>query len=49
MALPPEVRRRFGYALSLAQRGDQDDAVKVLKGFGGAGVLEVVEEDAGGT
>jgi phage-related protein len=49
MALPPEVRRRFGYALSLAQRGDQDDAVKVLKGFGGAGVLEVVEDDAGGT
>ncbi|OCA56916.1 toxin RelE (plasmid) [Xylella fastidiosa subsp. pauca 11399] len=49
MALPPDVRRRFGYALSLAQRGDQDDAAKVLKGFGGAGVLEVVEDDAGGT
>lgn len=49
MALSPDVRRRFGYALSLAQRGDQDDAAKVLKGFGGAGVLEVVEGDAGGT
>lgn len=49
MALAPDVRRRFGYALSLAQRGDQDDAAKVLKGFGGAGVLEVVEDDAGGT
>ncbi len=49
MALPPSVRRRFGYALSLAQMGDQDDAAKVLKGFGGAGVLEVVEDDAGGT
>jgi phage-related protein len=49
MALPPDVRRRFGYALSLAQMGDQDDAVKVLKGFGGAGVLEVVEDDVGGT
>ena len=49
MALPPDVRRRFGYALSLAQMGDQDDAAKVLKGFGGAGVLEVVEDDAGGT
>jgi phage-related protein len=23
MALPPDVRRRFGYALSLAQLGDQ--------------------------
>ena len=49
MALPPDVRRRFGYALSLAQSGDQDDAAKVLKGFGGAGVLEVVEDDVGGT
>ena len=37
MALPPDVGRRFGYALSLAQMGDQDDAAKVLKGFGGAG------------
>lgn len=49
MALPSDVRRRFGYALSLAQMGDQDDAAKVLKGFGGSGVLEVVEDDAGGT
>ena len=49
MALSPEVRRRFGYALSLAQMGDQDDAAKVLRGFSGAGVLEVVEDDAGGT
>lgn len=49
MALPLDVRRRFGYALYLAQMGDQDDAAKVLKGFGGAGVLEVVEDDAGGT
>jgi len=49
MALPRKVRRRFGYALSLAQMGDQDDAAKVLKGFGGAGVLEVVEDDTGGT
>lgn len=49
MALAPDVRRRFGYALALAQMGDQADAAKVLKGFGGAGVLEVVENDAGGT
>lgn len=49
MALPQEVRRRFGYALSLAQMGDQDDEAKVLHGFGGTGVLEVVEDDAGGT
>jgi phage-related protein len=49
MALPPDVRRFFGFALSLAQSGDQHDAAKVLKGFGGAGVLEVVEDDSGGT
>ena len=29
--------------------GERHDAAKVLKGFGGAGVLEVVEDDAGGT
>jgi phage-related protein len=49
MALPADVRRLFGYALSLAQAGDQHDAAKILKGFGGAGVLEVVENDVGGT
>jgi phage-related protein len=49
MALPIGVRKFFGYALSLAQAGDQHDAAKVLKGFSGAGVLEVVEYDAGGT
>ena len=49
MALPDDVRRHFGFALSLAQAGDKHDDAKVLKGFGGAGVLEVVEDDAGGT
>lgn len=49
MALPADVRRLFGFALSLAQVGDKHDAAKVLKGFGGAGVLEVVEDDVGGT
>ncbi|GAB1718861.1 MAG: hypothetical protein NTAFB09_05920 [Nitrosospira sp.] len=49
MALPLDGRRRFGYALSLAQMGDQADAAKVLQGFGSAGVLEVVEDDAGST
>ncbi len=41
MALTADVRRFFGFALSLAQAGDKHDAAKVLKGFGGAGVLEV--------
>jgi phage-related protein len=47
--LPVDVRRFFGFALSLAQAGDKHDSAKVLKGFGGAGVLEVVEDDVGGT
>ena len=49
MALPINVRKFFGHALDFAQHGDRHDAAKVLKGFGGAGVLEVVEDDAGGT
>jgi len=49
LALPADIRRFFGFALALAQAGDKHDAAKVLKGFGGAGVLEVVEDDAGGT
>lgn len=49
IALPLEVRRFFGHALDFAQRGDQHDAAKPLKGFGGAGVLEIVEDDVGGT
>ena len=49
MALPLEVRKFFGHALDFAQRGDKHDAAKVLKGFGGAGVLEVVEDDQDGT
>ena len=49
MALPADVRKFFGHALDFAQRGGQHGAAKVLKGFGGTGVLEVVEDDAGGT
>jgi len=49
MSLPLEVRKFFGHALDFAQRGDQHDAAKPLKGFGGAGVLEIIEDDAGGT
>ena len=31
MALSMDVRRSFGFALSLAQAGDRHDAAKVLK------------------
>ena len=38
---PAAVRREAGYALYLAQIGMKAINVKPLKGFGGAGVLEV--------
>jgi phage-related protein len=44
MALPEDVQDIFGYALHLAQEGKKHDQAKPLKGFGGAGVLEVVED-----
>jgi phage-related protein len=49
MALPLEVIKLFGHALDFAQRGGQHDAAKVLKGFGGSGVLEVIENHQSGT
>lgn len=40
---PSEVRGEIGYALYLAQLGKKHSLAKPLKGFAGAGVLEVVE------
>ena len=48
-ALPPEVQDTFGYALHLAQMGDKHGSAKPLKGFGSAGVLEIVEDLASNT
>jgi phage-related protein len=36
-------------ALYAAQIGETPPTAKILRGFGGAGVLELVEDDAGGT
>jgi phage-related protein len=49
MELPVRVRKFFGHALHFAQIGDRHDAAKVLKGFRGAGVIEIVEDDSHGT
>jgi phage-related protein len=46
---PAEVRRAVGYALHFAQMGDTHSSAKPLKGFGGAGVLEIVEDHDGST
>ncbi|MBW3622654.1 MAG: type II toxin-antitoxin system RelE/ParE family toxin [Armatimonadetes bacterium] len=47
--LPIEVQRFFGYALYGAQRGERHPKAKALKGFHGAGVLEIVEDHDGDT
>lgn len=47
--MPDEVQDSFGYALHLAQTGAKHAHAKPLKGFGSAGVLEVVESEAGST
>lgn len=46
---PEEVRQTVGYALYLAQCGEKHPSTKPLKGFRGAGVLEVVEDFDGDT
>jgi phage-related protein len=46
---PEEVRRRVGGALWEAQIGGKVPYAKPLKGFGGAGVLEVVDDFDGNT
>ncbi len=48
-AMPDDVKDAFGYALHLAQGGGKHSQAKPLKGFGGAGVLEVVEDYRGDT
>ncbi|WP_082814809.1 type II toxin-antitoxin system RelE/ParE family toxin [Collimonas fungivorans] len=48
-AMPSEVQAAFGYALHLAQAGGKHYQAKPMKGFGGAGVLEIVEDCQGDT
>jgi phage-related protein len=47
LALPEEVIDVFGYALHLAQVGLRHEQAKPLRGFGSAGILEVVEDRRG--
>ena len=49
IGMPEDVQDTFGYALHLAQAGKKHEQAKPLKGFGSAGVLEVVEDEAGST
>jgi len=42
-AFPAPVQHGMGFALYVAQCGDRHPDAKPLKGFGGAGVMEIVE------
>jgi phage-related protein len=44
---PVDARRDIGFALWFAQKGRKHSSAKPLKGFKGAGVLEIVEDHRG--
>jgi phage-related protein len=46
---PEQVKDEIGFALSQAQFGAKHVSAKPLKGFGGAGVLEIVADHDGST
>jgi phage-related protein len=46
---PQRVRSKIGYALWVAQQGGRHRDVKALRGFGGAGVLEMIADFSGDT
>jgi phage-related protein len=48
-SFPDPVKDDMGYALYLAQIGQKHGSAKPLRGFGGASVLELVEDHAGDT
>ena len=48
-AMPTEVKSHMGYALYVAQLGGKHRDAKPLRGFGGAGVLEIVKDHRGDT
>lgn len=49
MSLSENVRDVIGFALYHAQMGSKHDDTKVLKGFHGASVIEIIADDRAGT
>ncbi len=49
ISLPDEVQDEIGFALYQAQKGAKSDSAKPFKGFKSAAVLEIVENNIGGT
>jgi phage-related protein len=48
-SFPKDVKQVIGFSLFQAQRGGKHPDARPLKGFGGAGVLEVVDDFDGDT
>ena len=48
-AFPEVVQKAVGYALWFAQLGSKHPHAKSLRGFGGAGVVEIMEDADGNT
>ena len=46
---PKLAQSHIGFALMIAQRGEKHPDAKPMRGFGGASVLEIVEDYAGDT
>jgi phage-related protein len=46
---PDPVRDHLGYALFVARCGGKHRDAKVLTGFGGAGVVEIIKDHRGDT
>jgi len=46
---PEPVRDHMGYALYVAQGGDKHPDAKVMRGFSGAGVVEIITDYRGDT
>ncbi len=46
---PEAVKDFVGVALDVAQQGEKHESAKPLQGFGGAGVLEVIDDFDGDT
>ena len=46
--LPNDVIDFMIYGLRLAQRGERSTSTKSLKGFGGAGIIEIIDSDISG-
>lgn len=47
--MPVDVVRDFGYGLFQAQLGEHPECAKILRGFGGAKIVELIQDHRGDT